>query len=290
MKHVLALLLVFSTVQSLIAQQYKPFGLDSGRWYANYSTKGGKFGGGHSSSFYANDSVKFYCDGDTIINAMAFKKLMYVGNTRSQTVPLTPISGYYGAIRNDVPNKKVYFLSKNYDSSYTGTGGLLYDFDLTIGDSILVSSDLNDKEPVSSIDSVQYCGEYHKRYNTSSGYFVIEGVGSKHGMFPVKWATNLGWLICYQDYGIGTCTDCNIQLSLDSYSKSQLTIFPNPTTGSVQIESDLDIRSIEVYDIKGTLIEQFSEHNGSIELKNKGIYFLKINTDSETFVRKLIRE
>lgn len=281
MKPVLALLLLFSSLQSLQAQ-YQPFDLDSGRWYAFYSTKGGRFGGGHVSSNYVRDSVKFYCEGDTIINAITYKKLMYVGNTESQTVPLSPISGYYGAIRNDVPNKKVYFVTLN------GTEFTLYNFNLNIGDTIPETVIFSNPEPVSHIDSVLYCSAYHKRYHTASGYYVIEGVGSEHGMFPVKWATSYGWLMCYQEFGNGACVDCNIPLSLDSHEQHKLTVFPNPATASVQIESTQPVRSVDVFDLKGKLVEHVEHWQGAIDLKNQGSYILKITTNSGIFVRKLV--
>lgn len=290
MKNLLLLFLLFSTVQSLKAQQYQPFDFDSGKWYCFYSKKGGMFGGGHNSSFYVSDSVKFYCDGDTTINAVVFKKLMYIGNTRSQTVPLTPISGYYGAVRNDIPAKKVYFLPKGYNSSYQGTGDLLYDFDITIGDSILKDFYSSYKEPVSQIDSVLYCGEYHKKFISPSGYFIIEGIGSIHGLIPLRFSTNLGHLICYEESGNQSCTNCNIELSLGTHSLNHLTIFPNPTNGNIQILSDLDIQYLELYDADGSLVERINDFKESITLSRSGVYLLKIHTDSEVLVRKLIKE
>ena len=279
MKKLLVVVLIFSTVQCLKAQQYQPFDLDSGIWYCFYSSKGGMFGGGNHQNYYASDSVKFYCDGDTIINSVAFKKLMYVGNTQSQVVPLTPISGYYGAIRNDIPNKKVYL----------GTN-VLYDFDLTIGDSILTNFGSPYKEPVSQIDSVLYCGEYHKRYSSPSGYFIIEGIGSQNGLIPVKFATNFGYTICYEEIGNQSCTNCNIALSLENNTLNRLAIFPNPTTGSIQIQSDLDILYLELYDADGSLVERINDSKMEIDLKRSGVYLLKIHTDSGEFVRRLIRE
>lgn len=284
MKKLLVLFLVLSSVQSLNAQQYQPFDLDSGIWYCFYSSKGGKFGGGTPANYYASDSVKFYCDGDTTINSVAFKKLMYLGNTHSQIVPLTPISGYYGAIRNDIPAKKVYFVSRN------GTENLLYDFDLTIGDSILTNFGSPYKEPVSQIDSVLYCGAYHKRYSSPSGYFITEGFGSQNGLIPLKFSTNIGYTICYEESGNQACTNCNIELSLETNSLDRLAIFPNPTTGSIQIQSDLNIQYLELYDADGSLVEWINDYKGSITLSRSGVYLLKIHTDSEVFTRRLIKE
>lgn len=284
-KQLIALFLMLPTLNSLNAQEYEPFNFDYGSWCCGYMVKGGMFGDVDHQNYYASDSIRFYCSGDTLINAEAYKKLMYVGNTSSQIVPLTPISGYYGAVRNDTPNKRVYFVPKNSTS-----GGLLYDFNLHLGDSILVSNELTDKEPVSLIDSVLYCNEYHRRYSTASGYTLIEGIGSQNGMIPVKFATNFGWTFGYGESGSLPCNECDFTASLDSYSLRLLNVFPNPAKGSVQITSDLNIRSIELYDLNGTLIEQIAGYKGPIELREKGFYVLKVYTDSDVFIRKLIRD
>ncbi len=277
--------MILLTLSFARAQEYKPFNLDSGLWCCMYNMKGGMFGGGTPGNIYATDSVKFYCSGDTLINSVAFKKLMYVGNTRSMVVPPTAISGYYGAVRNDIPNKKVYFVS------VSGTGELLYDFDIAIGDSIPRGWFFGQKEPVVQIDSVQYCNEYHKKYITSSGYSIIEGIGSQNGLIPpISFGISIGWTFGYEEYGNSSCTACDFVASIDSYSLNELNIYPNPTNGEVKIVSDLNIRYIELYDIAGTLIESFNYAGGSIEIRNKGCYLLKIHTDSEIIIRKLIKE
>lgn len=287
-KQLIALFLMLSTFYSLNAQQYKPFNFDSGSWCCVYVVKGGKFHapGIDHGTYYATDSVRFYCSGDTLINTETYKKLMYVGNTRSQIVPLTPISGYYGAVRNDVPNKKVYIFNQIDNQDL-----LLYNFNLNIGDSTLVGSlGGNDKEPISSIDSVLVCSEYHKRYNTASGYTLIEGIGSRNGLIPVKFGTNYGWNFGYGESGSIPCSECDFTASIDAYSLSHLKVFPNPTKGSIQITYDLHIRSIELYDLNGALIEHMDNYKGPVELRERGFYVLKVYTDSDVFIRKLIRD
>ena len=290
MKHFITLILILLTFQYGQSQDYKPFNFDYGEWYCKYSPNGGMFGGGNHETYYAIDSIKFYSNGDTTINEVAFKKLMYSGYTSSQIVERTYVSGYYGAIRNDTLNKQVYFISKDYNSNYEGTGDLLYDFDLKIGDSIQISCMLDEKDTISQIDSVIYCNEYYKRYNTPTGYYIIEGIGSKNGLLPVNCMTNFGWLFCYKEKANELCNDCGFITSINSFSLDELKIFPNPTTNRVRIDSDLNIQYIQIFDINGILLERINSDFENIELRKKGVYLVQIHTDNRVITRKLIKE
>ena len=68
-------------------------------------------------------------------------------------------------------------------------------------------------------------------------------------------------------------------------------IYPNPTTGKLRIESgELKIGSVEIYDIYGKKLSQFTFHDSQVEINishlSYGIYFLKI--DGKTM--KLVKE
>lgn len=63
--------------------------------------------------------------GDTIINGINYRKIYSV-----QKYPTTSYA-FWGGIRNDIPNKKVY----QYDASI-GIEKLLYDFNLSLGDTL----------------------------------------------------------------------------------------------------------------------------------------------------------
>ncbi|MDL2314963.1 leucine-rich repeat protein [Bacteroidales bacterium OttesenSCG-928-C19] len=78
----------------------------------------------------------------------------------------------------------------------------------------------------------------------------------------------------------------------------QLIVFPNPTSGIINIISDDDvIKNISVYTINGVLVKTsgtFLQTNKTTsvniaELPN-GIYLLKIETDKGSLVRKVIKE
>lgn len=71
-------------------------------------------------------------------------------------------------------------------------------------------------------------------------------------------------------------------------------IYPNPTTDFVSISSTENIRSFELFDMTGKLIRVglINSFETKIDLtsQNKGIYFLKINTDSGSLARKIVRD
>jgi hypothetical protein len=67
---------------------------------------------------------------------------------------------------------------------------------------------------------------------------------------------------------------------------NQFSIYPNPTNGLINIESDLEIKQITLYSVDGQLIETTLRR--SILLKIKGIYFIKIRTEKGTIVRRVI--
>jgi plastocyanin len=67
---------------------------------------------------------------------------------------------------------------------------------------------------------------------------------------------------------------------------NQFSIYPNPTNGLINIESDLEIEQITLYSVDGQLIETTLRR--SILLKIKGIYFIKIRTEKGTIVRRIV--
>jgi Leucine-rich repeat (LRR) protein len=71
-------------------------------------------------------------------------------------------------------------------------------------------------------------------------------------------------------------------------------IYPNPTSSIINIASDFDIESIELYDVQGRILERHFETASFTKLdisgKSKGIYFLKIKTEKGSKIEKLVKE
>jgi hypothetical protein len=78
----------------------------------------------------------------------------------------------------------------------------------------------------------------------------------------------------------------------DRYSSSAITVYPNPATGEVHIESPRPLLRIGMYDLRGSLLKEFSPSNDNIlqigEF-DRGIYYLHIETDTGTAVQKIVK-
>lgn len=258
------------------------------------------------------------------------------------------------SIKNDTTtiNNKVYHYIHKYknDSSFHYTGSeiayllrensgkiywrdtfhhkdkLLYDFNLSQGDSIYVNP--ISIFPVDSVllicqnaDSVMIMGTKRKRltmqtvhpsgyYNTAIEYW-LSGIGSTLGFFNpghLNFAyvdQNDPLLLCchegltfnqiYQNDSINKCY-LNSFAGLHENKNKLIQIFPNPTYSKITIISNEPIQNIKLFAINGMLIKEVNSINLlQISLVNleKGIYLIKVyfNADKKQGVitKKIIK-
>jgi hypothetical protein len=280
-------LLIFILLVSLegICQKYIPFDLSNGLWTCEYFTKGGFFDfyqiDGEYGSDYVTENVKFYFNGDTLINDTLFTKLYYIGIATPTTTPQRNIYGYFGAIRNDSLRKMVWFNDK-----------VLYDFNLQLGDSYKYNCD-ESENIIYSIDSVLYCNKYHNfKDSQNNNQFIIEGIGSSYGLIPIKCSLSNSNLKCYSEKN-KNCDTCKIPNIIRSVSTNNLSVFPNPTNNYVIISSEATISLIEIIDITGRIIyakNGFVDNKIEIPIQTNGYYILKIKTINELIVSSLIKK
>jgi hypothetical protein len=67
-------------------------------------------------------------------------------------------------------------------------------------------------------------------------------------------------------------------------------IYPNPTDGIVNISAKAEIRSVQLYDVQGRLLQSGTGTKIDISDRTMGIYFIKIITDKGMKVEKLIKK
>jgi len=77
--------------------------------------------------------------------------------------------------------------------------------------------------------------------------------------------------------------------------KSNLSVYPNPVTSQLSVQSDKPIREIELYSLEGKLLSKKMNINSmdfNFEVKNltPGIYILRSILDSEIITRKIVKK
>jgi len=74
---------------------------------------------------------------------------------------------------------------------------------------------------------------------------------------------------------------------------NEITVFPNPTTGELRIESgELRVENVEIFDIHGRNLLFIISQEKAINISHfpAGIYFVKIQTESCEVVKKVLKE
>ncbi len=80
------------------------------------------------------------------------------------------------------------------------------------------------------------------------------------------------------------------QLSVSDISKSQINIFPNPASDSINIKSDEKIKAVRLYSASGSLVKTENDNVRIMNVSNlpKGNYLISIETESGTETKKII--
>lgn len=79
-------------------------------------------------------------------------------------------------------------------------------------------------------------------------------------------------------------------VSVEDHQKKYFKVFPNPTNEEIFIASDFPIEKIEIYDVYGKLI-LCERYANQIDLRkiSSGIYFISMESATEKFIQKIIK-
>ena len=71
-----------------------------------------------------------------------------------------------------------------------------------------------------------------------------------------------------------------------------ISVYPNPANLIVNFNSNSTIKSIELYDVQGRILETQVGNVANLDISNKtnGIYFVKITTDKGSKVEKIVKK
>ena len=301
MKRLIILLVFVCFTKVNIAQLYQPFPTDSAMWR--------EWAYELDASYNDTWDYQYFIQGDTIIVGKNYHKILYTGTYHhvSWTSGWTNyVNQYKGAFREDTA-KHILFCPPGDIIEY-----VLYDFNLNVGDTLSQSymNSLGSGNWVSAIDSILVGGQYHKQYHISNDtassswnlnyVSFIEGVGSTFGLLGLGggslWPVfeRESHLSCYTHNGImeysddSTTTSCDPVIIgvVEHQAETPISIFPNPTTGIVNIKTPYSEKTeINILDVLGKTIykTEFSSAENSINLSQlpKGIYFLKATSGNK---------
>lgn len=257
---------------------------------------------------YCCAKYQYVLAGDTAINSVTYHKLIHSGKQYSSNQAgdcefsegSIPFSYYNGALRNDIPGKKIWFIPSNSTQEE-----LLYDFDLKLHDSLQPTYINNISGPniyiiVSTVDSALVGNVYYKSFgiafsSSPNGIFthIIEGVGSTYGLFgsmgELKPPFEFGSMLeCFSIDGISVypaiAQECALYNGvIPTFPLEKCSISPNPfnETAVLNIPDQFQQVDIQLFDESGRVVFfQNGVKNGSVfnrsNLSN-GIYFYKFS-------------
>lgn len=78
-------------------------------------------------------------------------------------------------------------------------------------------------------------------------------------------------------------------MNIEDLDVAPVNVFPNPTNGMINIETD-DFIQVDIIDINSRFLRSENQNQIDISELKKGIYILKIYTSNKVSVRKVVLE
>jgi hypothetical protein len=201
----------------------------------------------------------------------------------------------YGYIRKD--QEKYYYLG---DTTTGYTDQLLYDFDVSTGDTINhYGMDLY----AISVDSIFFAGQVRKRIRVTNCDTLFyenwySGIGSDQGLIESGTTFFLGFdfeLQCYWEstvlqYHNPVFNDCwDNTTSIVEKNNSEVLIYPNPTKNKLMVTIAEPSR-IEILNQQGIILFESNNNKVNVSSLSKGIYLVRITNVKQTIIKKFIKE
>ena len=224
--------------------------------------------------------------GDTIINTNSYHKLevFFVDSTYIGFCNKIDRVGYQAAIREDTAQRKAYIVLPDSSDEQ-----LLYDFNLTVGDTVKGYLSLTN-DTVISIDSVLVNNSYHKRWYLNAPYsvYLVEGVGTNYGLiqpfsnipdqtdYSIN-CMNVNGITIYPD----TLNNCQRITSIEKVNlgSNPYNVYPNPSSGLITIALNKQgIKTLLLWSAAGKVVRELSTAKKEIQLNDleSRVYFLSI--------------
>ncbi len=258
-----------------------------------------------------------YCFTDTVYYE---KDTLLCGQTYSKINLSNNVTGY---IRNS--GQKTY-CRKN--SNCSNREYLLYDFSLSIGDTVYTGNHLYNTYPIdtipfrlTAITNIDFMGFSRRQFEMTAitnsvgnpegaSMHWVEGVGSDinpfHSFFCLEtsFCESSYQTLCMSQNGVQQyqnpdVTGCLIEgLGITQPVSDKISVFPNPFSRSlfISMQNIPEPESVSIYNAFGSLVESYTEINlqsGSIEIgKNlpPGMYWLSLKSEAGYSTLRIIKD
>ncbi len=176
-------------------------------------------------------------------------------------------------------NGNVYDSTGVYTDKYTASNGCdsIVETKLTVDTAVTAQISQNGV----NLDANVNGGTSPYSYIWSSGEISQSITPLANGSY---WVIATDTNICISDTAFYVVTF--IPSGVDDILNSDIDIYPNPTDGLINIMTDLKIEKIEVFSIEGKLLKTTME--SYILLDVKGIYFIKIFSESAEIIKRVV--
>jgi hypothetical protein len=288
-KQVFVLVFTFLAVTSF-SQSYRPLPANNGKWCIEYNN--------HiipPPPWWYTNYWETYYDGDTVIQSLTYKRIT---KTEYDIFCLSEIVNgpeYIGAIRDDTINRKVYLVPPGQEIEE-----LIYDFNLSVGDTLYSYLNWYDPIVIEYVDSVIVGQTYFKRLGFPYGLgSIIEGIGSETGLLEELTAFEGGSNLCalfvdsalyYPEDSCYLMTDTCLTLNIENphMSENFLEIFPNPAQDYFLIRTvngkNISGLRYQIYNSAGTVVLSGSildQVAVNISTLSPGIYLIRLTDNNQ---------
>lgn len=244
------------------------------------------------SGGYGYTTEIFQIEGDSLVDSISYSKIWV---SFDSLATLT----FQGLLREE--SNVVYYIPPNLSE------GILYDFNLEIGDTTMVKNIFCGDEEIPiiviNVDTVEYFGISRKRWQLDSDggieEYWVEGIGSLNGPLYTKYwyciVCPVWEVLCFHNndilgYIIPYETDCyqNTVGVNENNDKNDFSIKPNPVKkgNPIYIETNSIPNSISIFNSSGVLIKKLNQiRDKIIRIETNdfkpGMYFIRITTTGD---------
>jgi hypothetical protein len=291
----------FFVVGNLVGQTYHPLIRPSIYWEVLN-------GDGQEICQYSGGS-RYYFQGDTTISGKTYKLIKANPIVSLATSPPAPPNSYCPPfavnltsvsiqpvfIREDSSAKKVYM----YDYTYGDT--LLYDFNLTDGDTLIsAAGGIEYRLAVDSVRTIALLnGDFRKKFYLSNGANYIESIGGSEGLqFSVNnFGIGLGYWnepLCLMENNVQLWGDqCLGTVSVREIDLDRISVFPNPAADFIYIAGKVPSQAtLIIADVTGRIVHSKTIYNHEeridISFLSTGSYIYKVEVINKNMFGKLI--